>query len=243
MAQASLDGKVALVTGGGSGIGRQVALQLAAAGVSVALAGRNEEKLLATVAEVTHAGGDALAVATDVRRPAQVEALVGQTVQTYGTLDILINCAGVGLIKPLDTTTPDEIDILLDTNVKGVMLVTQAALRPMIAGGRGGHIINVAGVLGRAPMANATLYCASKYAVSGFSKALQLEVGRKHSIKISLMYLGGVDSPFWDTIDMRVQRDKMLSITDASDAILYALTQPANLVLGEIVLQPDSHQL
>ena len=123
------------------------------------------------------------------------------------------------------------------------MLVTQAALRPMIAGGRGGHIVNLAGILGKAPMANATLYCASKYAVTGFSQALRLEVGRKHSVKVSLLYLGGVDTPFWDDLDMKLQRDKMLSVSDAAAAILTVLTQPAHLVLGDLTLQPETHQL
>ena len=135
------------------------------------------------------------------------------------------------------------MDRLLDTNVKGTMLVTQAALRAMIAGGHGGHVVNLAGILGKAPMANATVYCASKYAVTGFSKALQLEVGRKHGIKVSLMYLGGVDTPFWDEIDMKLQRDKMLTAADAAGAIMTVLTQPAHLVLGEFTLQPETHQL
>ena len=240
---ASLTNKVALITGAGSGIGRAVALQIVREGGTVALAGRNEAKLLELAAEILHSGGDALAIPADVTDPAQVAHLIAETTRAYETIDIVVNSAGVGLIKPLDTVTESEIDRLFDTNVKGTILTTQAALRPMIAGGRGGHIINIAGILGKAPMANATIYCASKYAVTGFSKALQAELGRRHSIKVSLMYFGGVDSPFWDGIDMKVQRDKMLSVTDAANAILYALTQPSHLVLGEFTLQPDSHQL
>lgn len=243
MTQSSLQGKTALVTGAGSGIGREVALRLAEQGVNLVLAGRREDALFETQAGINITGADSMIIPTDVTNPDQVNYLVAQAVQTFGTVDILVNSAGVGSIKPLDQVTPDEIDRLLDVNVKGVILATQAALRPMIAGGKGGHIINIAGILGKAPMANATVYCASKYAVTGFSKALQLEVGRKHNIKVSLMYFGGVDSPFWDTIDMRVQRDKMLTIADAAQAIMYALTAPPSLVLGELTLQPDSHQL
>lgn len=243
MAETTLTGKVALITGAGSGIGRETALHLARRGAAVALAGRTESALLETAAQVGVEGGDAVAIVADVTDPAQVERLIAETTAALGALDILINSAGVGLIKPLDSTTPEEMDRLLDTNIKGTMLVTQAALRAMIAGGRGGHVVNLAGILGRAPMANATLYCASKYAVTGFSKALQVEVGRKHGIKVSLMYLGGVDSPFWDDIDMKVQRDKMLTAEDAAGAILTVVTQPAHLVLGEFTLQPESHQL
>ncbi len=242
MAETALTGKTALITGAGSGIGREVALELARRGVSVALAGRSEAKLTETAAQIGYEGGDAVTIVADVTDPAQVERLVAETTRAFDGLDILVNSAGVGLIKPLETTTAAEIDTLLDTNIKGLMLVTQAALRPMIAGGSG-HVVSLAGILGKAPMANASLYCASKYAVTGFSKALQLEVSRKHNIKVSLLYLGGVDSPFWDDIDMKVQRDKMLTIADAAGAVLTVLTQPANLVLGEFTLQPESHQL
>ena len=243
MEAVSLADKVALVTGAGSGIGREVALRLAGQGASVVLAGRTENPLREVAAGIARAGGEALAVPTDVTDPAQVESLVAEAVRHYDTVDIVVNSAGVGLIKPLDATTAAEMDRLLAINVKGTMLVTQAALRPMVAAGRGGHVVNLAGILGRAPMANATVYCASKSAVAGFSKALQLEVGRRHNIKVSAMYFGGVDSPFWDDIEMRVQREKMLSVGDAAGAVLYALTQPPHLVLGELVLQPDSHQL
>lgn len=243
MTESSLQGKTALITGAGSGIGREAALRLAERGANLVLAGRGEDALFETQAGVNITGADSVIVPTDVTSPDQVSQLVTQAVQTFGTIDILVNSAGVGCIKPLDQVTSGEIDRLLSVNVKGVILATQAALRPMIAGGRGGHIINIPGILGKAPMANATVYCASKYAVTGFSKALQLEVGRKHNIKVSLMYFGGVDSPFWDTIEMRVQRDKMLTIADAADAILYALTASPSLVLGELTLQPDSHPL
>ena len=243
MAETALTGKTALITGAGSGIGREVALELARRGVSVALAGRTESKLMETAAQIGYEGGDAVTITADVTDPVQVEKLVAETTRAFDGLDILINSAGVGLIKPLETTTAADMERLLDINVKGLMLTTQAALRPMISAGQGGHIVNIAGILGKAAMANASIYCASKYAVTGFSKALQLEVSRKHNIKVSLLYLGGVDSPFWDNIDMKVQRDKMLTIADAAGAILTVLTQPAHLVLGEFTLQPESHQL
>ena len=243
MAETALTGKTALITGAGSGIGREVAVELARRGVSVALAGRTEAALTETAAQIGYEGGDAVVIPADVTDPAEVERLIAETTRAFDGLDILINSAGVGLIKPLDTTTAAEIDRLLAVNVKGLMLTTQAALRPMIAAGKGGHIVSLAGILGKAPMANASVYCASKYAVTGFSKALQLEVSRKYAIKVSLLYLGGVDSPFWDHLDMKVQRDKMLTIADAAAAVLTILTQPANLVLGEFTLQPESHQL
>ena len=199
-----MGGKAALITGGGSGIGRETALELARRGARVALAGRTSDTLLETAAQIEGEGGEAVAIRTDVTDPAQVERLIAETARAFETIDMLVNAAGVGLIKPLETTSTEEMARLLNVNVLGTMLVTQSALRAMVAGGRGGHVVNLAGILGKAPMANATVYCASKYAVTGFSKALQLEVGRKHAVKVSLMYLGGVDTPFWDAIEMKV---------------------------------------
>jgi short-subunit dehydrogenase len=124
------------------------------------------------------------------------------------------------------------------------MLLSQASVRVMSAR-KAGHIVHVVGILGRAPMANATVYCASKYGLSGFLAALRAEVSRRFNIKVTALYLGGVDTPFYDNpaVEMRVQRDKMLSADDAAQAILYALNQPAHLVMGELTLQPESHQL
>ena len=131
MAETELKGKIALVTGAGSGIGQAAAWALARRGVSVALAGREENKLLETAAQISYEGGDAVTLVGDVTDPAQVARLVTETTRAFDGLDILINSAGAGLIKPLETTTADEIDRLLAVNVKGTMLATQAAVRAM----------------------------------------------------------------------------------------------------------------
>jgi short-subunit dehydrogenase len=133
---------------------------------------------------------------------------------------------------------------ILAANLYGAMLLSQAAVAVM-SPRKSGHLLHVVGILGKAPMANATVYCASKYGLSGFLAALRAEVARRHNIKVTGLYLGGVDTPFYDNpaVQMKVQRDKMLSADDAATAVLYALTQPAHLVLGELTLQPESHQL
>ena len=130
---------------------------------------------------------------------------------------------------------------MLAVNLGGVFTVTQAVARHMAAR-RSGRVINLPGSMGRAVMANATGYCASKWGVVGLTKAMAVDLKRS-GISFTLLYLGGVDSPFWDDIDMRVQRDKMLTVDDAAHAIVYAASQPANAVLNELVLQPESHQL
>ena len=105
-----------------------------------------------------------------------------------------------------------------------------------------GHVIALPGILGRAPMAQAAAYCASKYALTGMLKSLALETKRA-GVRFSLLHLGGVDSSFWDNITMRVQREKMLSVESAARAVFFAASQEGEGVLGELVLQPESHQL
>jgi len=227
-----LDGKVAIVTGAGSGIGREAARRLAADGASVVLAGRRSEPLGALAAEIVRAGGDAIPMPCDVTDAAQVKALIAATIGEYEQLDVVVNAAGVGVLKPTAELSEADFDRMIAVNLKG------AAMQ----GSGGGTIINLPGVLGRAPMASAAGYCASKYGVTGLTKAMALDL-RRSGIRFALLYLGGVDSPFWDDAGLRVQREKMLTVGEAADAILYAARQRAGAVLAEIVLQPENHQL
>jgi NADP-dependent 3-hydroxy acid dehydrogenase YdfG len=113
-------------------------------------------------------------------------------------------------------------------------------LPPMKNSGKG-LVINIPGVLGKTPMAGASVYAAAKYALNGFIKSVREELKRTE-IRISEVFLGGVDSAFWDTIDMRVQRDKMIKPEDAARAIWYLCQQPSSGVVSELVLQPFNHQ-
>jgi short-subunit dehydrogenase len=242
-----LSGKSALIVGASGGIGSAAALLLAKAGAQVILAGRNTEKLETLASEILFAvDTEALVMTADLTDPEQVTHLVQQSADRYGggKLDIVVNAAGIGAIKSIEALTPEDFQTLLAVNLYGAMLLSQAAVRVM-APHKAGHILHVVGILGKAPMANATAYCATKYGLSGFLAALRAEVARRFNIKVTGLYLGGVDTPFYDNpaVEMKVQRDKMLSATDAAEALLYALTRPSHLVMGELTLQPESHQL
>lgn len=242
MNPSALHGKVALVTGGSSGIGRASAQRLAEAGATVILAARNEDALVDAAETISRNTGQfILPLACDVTQPAQVEAMVKAAVAECDRLDILVNAAGLGILKPALDLGPADFDRMLDVNLRGVFTVTQAVARQM-AEQRSGLIINLPGTMGRAVMANAAGYCASKWGLVGLTKALAVDL-KRYGIKFTLLYLGGVDSPFWDTIEMRVQRDKMLSVDDAAQAVVYAASQPSVAVLNELVLQPESHQV
>ena len=238
----ALEGKVALITGAGRGIGRATALKLAEAGADLVLASRSAAELTALESLVAQQGVEVLSVPTDVTHKTEIDRLVAAAIEGMGHIDILVNAAGVGVIRPSLELSEEEFDRMMAVNARGTFFMCQAVGAKMAASRRG-IIINIPGILGRASMMNASGYCASKWAVTGMTKAMALDL-KRYGVKFTLLHFGGVDTPFWDKIDgMRVQRDKMLTVNDAASAILYAVNQPDSAVLGELVLQPESHQM
>jgi len=232
--------KVVVITGASSGIGRATALALAKLGARLGLAARNYPALMEVTDEARRLGGQAIAVPTDVTQKDQVADLVSEVLATFGRIDGLVNCAGVGVIRPIEQLTEEDIDRTYAVNTKGVILVSQAVGAAMLKTG-GGRIVTPVGTMGRYVMRGSAAYSASKWGAVGALKAMATE-WQRNGIGISLLYLGGVNSPFWDAIEMKVQRDKMLSVDDAAQAIVLALQAPANGILNELVLQPESHQ-
>ncbi|HEX8476670.1 MAG TPA: SDR family oxidoreductase [Pyrinomonadaceae bacterium] len=237
-----LAGTVVLIVGAGRGIGRKSACMFAEEGANLVVASRNEAELmdLAFKLERRHAAR-ALAVPTDARDAAAVERLVDEAKRRFGRIDTLVYAAGTGVLKPFAETTAEEFERVMQTNVGGAFNVCQSVL-PIMSEQKGGRIIALPGILGRAPMAQAAAYCASKYALTGMLKSLALEYKRA-GVRVSLLHLGGVNTSFWDTITMRVQRERMLTVEAAAQAVLFAATQEGEGVLNEMVLQPESHQL
>ncbi|MEU3842851.1 glucose 1-dehydrogenase [Streptomyces sp. NPDC028635] len=169
-------GRTALVTGAGTGIGRAVALALAAEGARVVVAGRSRASLDETVALIEEAGGTAVAEVADVSRAADVRALVRAVVDRFGRLDVAINNAGVFRGAPLADLAEDDWHTLLDINVTGVFLALQAEIRQMRAQPGGGAIVNVASNLGRhKQVPSAVAYAASKAAVASLTRGAALE--------------------------------------------------------------------
>jgi len=229
--------RTVLITGASSGIGHATAQRLAASGFKLFLTGRSAEKLAALSGAIE----DAPWRAVDLATPHAAESLFEEAGASLGRIDAVVHCAGVGLIKPAIETTDAEFSRILNINTRVTFLVATEAIRRMIPHG-GGRIITLPGILGKAVMKNAAAYIASKYAVTGLVKALNLEYQRQ-GIQCCLLHLGGVDSPFWDSLNMKVQRDKMIPVDTAARFIEEILQLPDHLVLGELTLQPDSHQL
>jgi NAD(P)-dependent dehydrogenase (short-subunit alcohol dehydrogenase family) len=240
MAEAS--GGVVLIVGASRGIGREAARLFARGGDALVLAARDEAGLESLRRElVAESSGRVLAAPTDATDAEAVARLVASAVGEFGRIDTIVYMAGIGMLKPFAETTADEFGRLLKTNVIGAFNVCKAVL-PLMERQKGGRVVAVPGILGRAPMAQAAAYCASKYALTGLLKSLALETKRA-GVRFSLLHLGGVNSSFWDDITMRVQRERMLSVEAAARAVHFAATQEGEGVLNELVLQPESHQL
>ncbi|HAI83059.1 MAG TPA: oxidoreductase, partial [Chitinophagaceae bacterium] len=168
------------------------------------------------------------------------EHQVAQAVQHLPQVDILVNAAGIGIIKSMDTLTLNDFNKSLQVNLVGTFNLVKAVL-PQMKERKKGLIINIPGVLGKVPMAGAAAYSASKYGIVGMMQSIREELKRT-DIRITNLFLGGVDSAFWDTIDLRVQRDKMIVAEEAAKAIWFLCQQPTSGVVSEMVLQPFNHQ-
>jgi NAD(P)-dependent dehydrogenase (short-subunit alcohol dehydrogenase family) len=183
--------KIALITGGASGIGRAIARRYADEGARVVLGDRNATLLAETAKEL---GAAAVAVEMDVTREADVERAVATAVSRFGRLDIGVNCAGLGIAVPLIDQTESEWDTVLDVCLKGVFLSMKHQARRMIAGGRGGVIVNIASINARQPGEGLSAYCAAKAGVEMITRVAAMELG-PHGIRVVGIGPGLVDTP------------------------------------------------
>lgn len=230
--------KNVLLIGATGGIGSKTAKLLASSGANLFLAGRNAEKL-AEVADLINVPNTQY-FALDIADAAQVQQLKEKFFTAFTSIDILVNAAGIGIIKTMDTLSEEEFMKTIHANLYAPFLLVKAFL-PAMKEVKKGLIINIPGVLGKVPMAGAAAYSASKYGLVGMMQSVREELKRT-DIRITNLFLGGVDSAFWDTIDLRVQRDKMIQAEEAAKAIWFLCQQPLSAVVSEMVLQPFNHQ-
>ncbi len=235
-----MQNKVVVVVGATGGIGSALVPKLAEAGARLVLVARDRDKLteLANSLEDDY-DIEAIAVPTDITQYGQVEAMVQQAIAKFGQIDILVNAAGAGIMKQFNRIEPEDLERMLDLNLKGNFYTSQLVSNAM-KDRKSGHICNVIGILGKHPMAMASAYCASKFGAVGFSKCMADEV-RRFGIKVTLFYFGGIDSPFWDQVSLKVDRNKMLTPESAANAIMFALAADPQAVPMEINIQPESH--
>lgn len=193
-----LSDKTALVTGAGSGIGRAVALMFAKEGANVTVTGHANMHLAeSTAKEIEEIGRRAMALKVDVRSYTQINNAVEDTLQRFGKINILVNNAGVSSMAPMVEMTEEDWDYNMDVNAKGVFLCTKAVLRPMMAQGRGGRIVNISSLAGKFGNKFYAHYSASKFAVIGFTKSVALEVAQ-HRISVNAVCPTHVETPMTD---------------------------------------------
>jgi short-subunit dehydrogenase len=232
--------KVIVVVGATGGIGSALTHKLATTGASLVLAARDSSRLATLVSALPITDSkQVLSVPTDITNPSQVKTLMEKTVAQFGQIDVLVNAAGAGMMKQYNKVEPADLDAMLDLNLKGSFYTCQAAAEVMKEQ-KSGHICNIIGILGKHSMVMASAYCASKFGVVGFSKCMAEEL-KRFGIKFTLFYFGGVDTPFWDNVSLKVDRSKMLTSETAADAIVFALKANPQAVPMEINIQPESH--
>lgn len=234
----TLKGKHILVIGATGGIGSQATRLLKGSGANLFLTGRNASKLQQIANDCNIDNENTFAL--DISNAEAVDQLKEKYFDQMPAIDILINAAGIGIIKTMETL--DEQDFLRSIyyNLYAPFLLLKAFL-PAMKELKKGLVINIPGVLGKVPMAGAAAYSASKYGLVGMMQSIREELKRT-DIRITNLFLGGVDSSFWDNIDLRVQRDKMINTEEAAKAIWFLCQQPAGGVVSEMVLQPFNHQ-
>jgi NAD(P)-dependent dehydrogenase (short-subunit alcohol dehydrogenase family) len=235
----TFSGKVALVTGGTSGIGKATAIEFARAGAKVVLTGRREKEGAQVVAEIKKLGGDAAFVRADVAKDSDVKAMVDFTVDKFGRLDVAFNNAGVEWKGPLDQATEAEYRRVFDINVWGVLNSMRHEIAVMLKKG-GGAIVNTSSVAGHVGLAQVSIYIASKHAVEGLTKSLALEFA-KQNIRINAVAPGVIATEMFDRFAGDELRDQLTSIIpvgrvgvseEIAAAVLYLCSDNAKFTTG-----------
>ncbi len=243
---AELQDKVALVTGGTSGIGRDAAVLFAKSGAKVVVAGRREAEGKETVEMIRAAGGDGLFVKTDVSKAAEVEALVRKTVEKFGRLDVAFNNAGIeGNWVPITGQSEEDWDRTIDINLKGVWLCLKYEIRQMLKQGGGGAIVNMASVAGLIGSAGAATYAASKHGVMGLTKAAALETARS-GIRVNVVCPAVIETAMSERLFGEPEANKFAlglhpigrfgTPSEISEAVLWMCSDRASFMTGQSIV-------
>jgi short-subunit dehydrogenase len=226
--------KVIWITGGGRGIGRSTAEHLARLGARVVICARTKTEIDAVADNIRAGNGQILSIPCDVTENAQIQRLISQVKKKWGSIDVLINNAGVGIFRKIMDTDEADWDKTLNINLKSVFLCSRAVLPDMISK-KSGHIINVVSVAGKKPYYNCGMYCASKYGMLGFTDVLRLEV-RKYGIHVTAFLPGATDTSIWE--DTNADRSKMMTPDTVAQGLADICQTTKNTMVEEIILRP-----
>lgn len=240
-----LKNKVVIITGASSGIGKATATKLAKEGASVVLCARSEDELNALKERIEKNGGKALVVKMDVTKPADFEKVVSQTLAEYGTIDALINNAGLMPLSYVEKLKTDEWEKMVDVNLKGV-LNGVAAVLPTMRKNKSGQIVNLSSSAAHNYFPGGAVYCATKAAVKMFSEGLRKELAPEYGINVTSIEPGAVDTSLFETITDEDIKEKLagmkhmttMEAEDIANAIYYALNQPDRVNVNDVYLMP-----
>jgi NADP-dependent 3-hydroxy acid dehydrogenase YdfG len=236
---ADLTGNIAWITGAGRGIGAAIAKELAMNGSRVVLSSRRQNDLQKIADEIHAQSGQALVQVCDVSKRVEVQRVAGEIKSTWGAVNILINNAGIAVFRKIIDTVEEDWDAMMQTNVKSAFLCCQAVLPDMIAL-QSGHIINIVSVAGRQPYYNCGGYCASKYALNGFTDVLRIET-RKYGIKVTSILPGATDTAIWG--DTNPDRSRMMSPDQVGKAVVAVCGAASSMMIEELLIRPQGGDL
>jgi NADP-dependent 3-hydroxy acid dehydrogenase YdfG len=229
--------RVAVITGGSRGIGLAMARAFARAGYSVVITGRDAKRLENAAAEVRKNHGQVAAVPADVRDPASVAKLFQAVSRVHSVIDVLINNAGVAhALASVEKLAVEAWKEVIDTNLTGTFLVTRAALPLMRAGGT---IVNNLSIAATQPFAGMSAYNAAKFGALGFTRALREDL-RQQGIRVLALLPGATDTEIWSQFWPDAPREKMISADAVAEAVLHAVSVPANTTIEEIRIGPTA---
>ena len=234
MKNGRLHGKIAIVTGSSSGIGKAIAFRFGQEGATVVVAARRKTLCEQTAHQIQRNGGEAIVIPTDVADEQQVERLLGDTASRYGRIDILVNNAGIGgggLLAEMSTQTFDQV---MGVNLRGTFFCCRAGFRQMKQQG-GGVIINMSSVAGLQAWSGTGTYSASKHGIMALTKSLADE-GRPYRIKVSAICPGGVADELVDASPAEIERSEKIDPFDVAEAAVYLSTLGNHTVVHQLVI-------
>lgn len=242
----NLKGKTAIVTGAAQGMGQGIAFRLADAGANIVVSARRRDAAEETAAQIRAEGGNAAVAMTEMTDPAQIEATVTLATETFGSVDILVNCAGGGHINtPFVDLPPDMLDVTIQRNFMGTYRLSQAAARAMIAAGRGGRIVNIASTAAFRSDYQSSAYNASKAAIISLTQSMCMEL-TPHGINVNTVVPGPIQTPATDwvyenpkfkkVIERRVLVGERGLPDDIANAVLFAVSPASSYMTGATIV-------